>query len=271
METSAIYPRTLWTDGTRLSGSRRLAEETPVAISYNGSTHAVLMATPADLEDLAVGFSLTEGIIAGLGDIESIDIVAYDLGLDVQVRVEHAIADRLARRRRTMAGPVGCGLCGIESLHEAARVLPTVEVAVRFSSSDITAAMHSLEGMQTVNAATSSVHAAGFFLPGAAVSVAREDVGRHNALDKLIGALVRGRVAPSEGGFVVTSRVSLELVQKVAMAGSGLLAAISAPTALAVRTAEAAGISLAAVVRGANFETFSRPERIVPEPVAHVA
>ena len=271
MASSEIFSRVEWRDGRAAAGSRALAEETAVAISYNGSTHAVLMATPADLEDLAVGFSVTEGIVNDPSVIESLAVVAYPAGLDVQMRVRDDIAARLAKRRRTMAGPVGCGMCGLESLEAAARDLLPVRSTLQFDPASITGAARSLEAQQSLNRATGAAHAAGFFRPGTAVSLVREDVGRHNALDKLIGALLRAGMEPSTGGLIVTSRVSVELVQKTAVAGAGLIAAISAPTALAVRTAEAANVTLAAIVRGASFEAFTHAHRIQPDVVAHVA
>lgn len=271
MARSTKVDRTIWRDGCFAVGSRLLAEEVAVAVSFNGTTHAVLMATPANLEDLAVGFALTEGVIETVSSIEEIEIVEFDLGLDVQLRVGDDVAARLLTRRRNMAGPVGCGLCGLDSLEAASRSLPTIGASPTFKPQDLALAAASLEHGQQLNNATKSVHAAGFFRPGEPVIAVREDVGRHNALDKLIGAMARAGIAPVDGGFMVTSRVSVELVQKVAMAGSGLLAAISAPTALAVRTAEDAGITLAAIVRGQTFEVFSRPERIKPDPIANVA
>lgn len=271
MHTSEAHPRTLWRESSALAGTRLLAEETAVAISYNGSTHVVLMASPADLDDLAVGFSVTEGIVDDLAAIETITIAEYDQGVDVQVRVREDIAARLAKRRRNMAGPVGCGMCGLESLEAATRSVPPVTAETRFTHADILGAARALEAQQVLNKATSSTHAAGFFRPGAALGLVREDVGRHNALDKLIGALLRSGVACAEGGIIVTSRVSVELVQKTAMTGAGLLAAISAPTALAVRTAADCGLTLAAVVRGRSFECFTHPDRIKTDPCAHVA
>ncbi len=229
------------------------------------------MATPADLEDLAVGFSVTEGIVDGIEAVESIAIIEYDLGLDVQVRVRDDIASRLAKRRRTMAGPVGCGMCGLDSLEAASRCIPPVTAEVTFSNRAIALAAQFLEQGQALNSATSSAHAAGFFSPQDPVNVIREDVGRHNALDKLIGALLRAGIACPAGGLIVTSRVSVELVQKAAVAGAGLLAGISAPTALAVRTAAETGITLAAVVRGRSFECFTHPDRIHSEVAANVA
>ena len=181
------------------------------------------------------------------------------------------IAERLAKRRRNMAGPVGCGLCGLESLEAAVRAVPPVTAASRFTNADILGAARALEGQQVLNRATSAAHAAGFFRPEAPLSLVREDVGRHNALDKLIGALLRSGETCASGGIIVTSRVSVELVQKAAIAGVGLLAAVSAPTALAVRTAADCGLTLAAIVRGHSFECFTHPDRIKPDPCAHVA
>jgi len=271
MKTSEAHPRTLWRDSSAHAGTRLLAEEAAVAVSYNGSTHVVLMATPADLEDLAIGFSVTEGIVDDLSAIEDVRIEEFDLGLDVQVRVREDIAERLAKRRRNMSGPVGCGMCGLESLEAAVRRIAPVTATTRFTSACILEASRTMEDQQLLNKATSAVHAAGFFRPDTGLDLVREDVGRHNALDKLIGGLLRAGRTGSEGGIVVTSRVSVELVQKVAVAGAGLLAAISAPTALAVRTAEETGVTLAGIVRGRSFECFTHPDRIKPDVCAHVA
>ena len=264
MPTSLIAGRTEWRDGRATPGTRALAEEKAVAISYNGSTHAVLMATPDDLEDLAVGFSMTEGIVDTLAAIESVDVLSFDEGFDVQVRVRDDIAARLAQRRRTMAGPVGCGLCGLESLEAATRKPVPVTATQTFTPRDITRAMHSMQSYQVLNHETSAVHAAGFFLPGSDARLVREDVGRHNALDKLIGALIRDGQSASEGGFIVTSRVSVELVQKAAVARCGLIAAISAPTAYAVRAGQEANVTIVAVVRDDAFEVFTHPHRVTP-------
>jgi FdhD protein len=252
-----IYRNSAFTTGTRT-----LAEETAIAISYNGSTHAVLMATPQDLEDFAVGFSLTEGIISNLEAIENIEIVETPLGIDLQVMLAGDVAEKLAVRKRSMAGPVGCGLCGIESLEGAMRQVPQVETQVQFSPQDIADAVAQLSANQPINTETRAVHAAGFYVAGQGLIAVREDVGRHNALDKLIGALVQQGVEASAGAVVLTSRVSVEMVQKTAIAGSGMIIAVSAPTALAVRTADDAGITLAAIVRGPEFEVFTHPHRV---------
>lgn len=271
METQQAFKRSTWRDGCTVPGCRVLAEETAVAISYNGSTHAVLMATPADLEDLAVGFSVTEGIVDGIDAIENVAVVPYDLGVDVQIRVREDIACRLAQRRRSMAGPVGCGMCGLESLEAATRELFPVPAGTQFMPEDIVLGIGSIEQQQRLNHATRATHGAGFFVPGQAATFVREDVGRHNALDKVIGALLRAGMPIGEGGFVVTSRVSVELVQKAAVVGCGLLAAISAPTAFAIRTAQAANVTVAAVARGGSFEIFSQPQRLAREAIADVA
>jgi FdhD protein len=262
MAPTANADRLAFAHGAFKTGSRTLAGETAVAISFNGSTHAVLMATPADLEDFAFGFSLTEGIIPGLEAIENVEIIETPLGLDVQVRLTQDVADRLAKRRRSMVGPAGCGLCGVESLESALRAAPAVAHSIHLTPNDVTLAVAALAQAQPINDATRAVHAAGFFRPGQGMVAVREDVGRHNALDKLIGALARDGRDASDGAIVLTSRVSVEMVQKAAFAGAGVLIAISAPTTLAVQTAEKAGITLAAIARGNEFEIFTHADRI---------
>ena len=245
-------------------GERFVPEETPVAFSYAGSTHAVMMATPADLEDFATGFSLTEGVITDLAEIETIEVVAEDKGIDLQIRLADAQNDALTARRRHMAGPVGCGLCGIESIEQAVRVTPSVRSSsLALSEEEVVEAVRLLNGQQPLHMVTRAVHGAGFYVPGQGLIAVREDVGRHNALDKLVGAARRAGHAGSAGAVVVTSRVSVEMVQKTAIIGSPFIIAISAPTALAIRTAEEAGMTLIALVRGEEFEIFTGAERIV--------
>jgi FdhD protein len=243
-------------------GTRELAQETAVALSFNGSSHAVLMASPQDLEDFAVGFSLTEGIIDAVEAIESIELVEAALGIDVQVRLAGDAHARLAQRRRSMAGPAGCGLCGVESIEAAMRGVPRAGRGVSFSPHDVAEAVRQLAEAQPLNTLTRAVHAAGFFVPGHGLEALREDVGRHNALDKLVGALARNGMDASGGAVVLTSRVSVEMVQKAAVARAGVLIAVSAPTSLAVSTAEAAGVTLVAIARGDEFEVFTHPDRI---------
>ena len=249
---------------------RTVPEETPVALSYRGTTHAVMMATPADLEDFALGFSLTEGIVASRAEVLDIEIVAAGAGIDVQVLLADTAGERFQARRRMLAGPVGCGLCGIESIDEAMRAVKPVSGGIALDAVGIGGAVRALSQRQPMHAETGAVHAAGFFVPGKGLVAAREDVGRHNALDKLAGLLAREGVDPAIGAIVMTSRISVELVQKAAAMGCATLVAISAPTALAIRTADAAGITLVALVRGDEYDIFTHPERVVAEASAHV-
>lgn len=263
-------PRTLWRAEGASAGERAIPEEVAVALTYDGSTQAVMMATPADLEDFAMGFSLSEGIVDRLSEIERFEAVEQEIGVELRMWLAASRGEALAQRRRYMAGPTGCGLCGIDSLSEAMRSLPAVSATVRFSASDIRSALAALSPLQVLNRETHSMHAAAFAVPGEGVVALREDVGRHNALDKLCGALAREGVDASSGMVLLTSRVSVEMVQKTAMIGAPLIVAVSAPTALAVRTAEAAGITLVAIARGDGFEVFTHPDRIAEEAAAHV-
>ena len=275
-KTSRTVPETARRNGALREGSRAVPEETPVAFTYGGSTHAVMMATPGDLEDFAVGFSLTEGIITDHDQIEAVEVVAEtvadNLGIDLQIALRDEENDMLRRRRRHMAGPVGCGLCGIESIEQAVRPTPDVSRSkLTLSQEDVVSAVALLNGQQPLHFETRAVHGAAFYVPGRGLIAVREDVGRHNALDKLVGAAARAGFKGSEGAVVVTSRVSVEMVQKTAVVGSPVIIAISAPTALAIRTAEAAGMTLIALVRGDEFEIFTHAERIKSGAVADVA
>jgi FdhD protein len=262
--------RTLWRGDGVSEGERAIPEEVAVALTYDGSTQAVMMATPADLEDFAVGFSLSEGIVADRSEIERLEIVEAEIGVELRMWLATPRAEALAQRRRHLAGPTGCGLCGIESLAEAVRAVPPVAGADRFSETDIRAALAALPPLQRLNAETHAMHAAAFALPGQGVLALREDVGRHNALDKLVGALATRGIDASAGMVLLTSRVSVEMVQKTALLGAPLIVAVSAPTALAVRTAEAAGITLVAIARRDGFEIFTHRNRIAEEPAVHV-
>ena len=258
-------------DGTE-AAARMVPEETPVALSYAGTTHAVMMASPADLEDFALGFSLTEGIVASPDEIDEITVEDAGPGVDIQIRLRDAADTRFQARRRRLAGPVGCGLCGIESIEEAMRAVAGVrQSALTLSAGDVARAVRLLSKRQPMHAETGAVHAAGFYVPGRGVVMAREDVGRHNALDKLAGAMARARIGGASGAVVMTSRVSVELVQKAAAIGAPALIAISAPTALAVRTAEEAGMTLVALARGEDFDVFTHPERLTDGAARHVA
>jgi FdhD protein len=248
--------------GTASSITRALPEEVPVAITVNGSSQAVMMASPSDIEDFALGFALTEGIVAEASEIESVEALDLPGGIEARLWVSDARAEALGARRRAMLGPVGCGLCGIDSLEQAMRPVPRVTAGARCSQAEIARAGDALRGHQPLHDQTRAVHAAGFLLPGQGIVAAREDVGRHNALDKLIGALARSGMNAGEGAFVMTSRISLDIVQKAAMAGAGVIVSVSAPTATALRLAEEAGITLAAFARGDTVEVYTHPHRI---------
>lgn len=252
---------TVWRHGRVTPDHRVTAEETPVALSYNGVTQAVMMATPSDLSDFAVGFTMTEGI-AALGEIETLAVSEVDDGIDLQMSLAGAAADRLSRRRRGMAGPVGCGLCGIDSLEQVLRPLPSVPEGRRISAQDIDRAVAALGPHQVINHRTSAVHGAAYVPLAGGDIMLREDVGRHNALDKLAGALVRSGQAAADGLVVVTSRLSVEMVQKAAMMGAPILIAVSAPTTLAVRTADEIGLTLVCVARTDGFEVVTHGWRI---------
>jgi FdhD protein len=248
--------------GAASAGFRAIPEETAVALTYDGSTQAVMMATPADLEDFAIGFSLTEGIVAALSDIRSLEIVPEAKGIELRMWLTKARGEALAARRRHLAGPTGCGLCGIDSLTEAVRAPAKVTSELALDPATILGALKSLPAAQALNRDTRAVHAAGLFRQGEGLLLAREDVGRHNALDKLVGAAFRAGLSASDCVLLLTSRVSVEMVQKAAVLGSPIIVAVSAPTALAVRTAEEAGITLVAVARDDGFELFTHPRRI---------
>jgi FdhD protein len=257
-----IVDRKVWRDGRISEGTRAIPEETAVAITYNGGTYAVMMATPRDLEDFAIGFSLSEGTIGSVGEIESLEVLELDDGVELRMWLAPSKAERLSERRRQIAGPTGCGLCGIDSIAEAVRPAAIVAQGRSFPSRDIMAAMQAIPPLQTINIETRAVHAAAFWTPARGIVALREDVGRHNALDKLAGALAHDKTPAHEGMVLLTSRVSVEMVQKTAAMGAPLMVAVSAPTALAVRMAEAAGITLCAVARADGFEIFTHPERI---------
>lgn len=256
-------------EGTRAI-HRALPEEVPVALVFNGTTQAVMMATPADLTDFAHGFALTEGIVTDPAQIEEFEIVEHGRGIETRFWLRPDRAEALSTRRRNMAGPVGCGLCGIDSLEQALRTVPPVTSDLQLPPKDVAQATETLRDHQRLHDLTHATHAAGFVVPGAGVTLAREDVGRHNALDKLIGALVRQGIDPASGAAVMTSRLSVELVQKCALANMSVLIAVSAPTGAAVRLAETVGITLAAFARGGGFDLYSHPHRISDE-ATHVA
>jgi len=245
-------------------GAEVLAEEVPVALVYDGVTQAVMMATPADLSDFLLGFALSEGLIDTPAQLTRTEIVAQPRGIEARGWLAAPAGARFAERRRAMAGPVGCGLCGIDSLEQALRPLPVARrnAGRLHGNPDNLArlAFDALRAGQGLQDAVRAVHAAGFWAPGRGLITLREDVGRHNALDKLAGALATAGIDPASGALVMTSRISVDLVQKAATLGATTLIAPSAPTALAVAEARAVGLRLIARAphRG-GFADYSDP------------
>lgn len=243
---------------------RAIPEETAVAFTYGRASYAVMMATPADLEDFALGFSLNEAVIERPSQLCSLEIVQQEHGLELRMELSEACDAALLKRRRSMAGPAGCGLCGIESLSGAVRPPPHVTSPIRVPARHVFAAMDGLRAGQTLNAQTRAVHGAGLWsTEREQLTLVREDVGRHNALDKLCGALARSEITHDRAMIVMTSRISIELVQKAATLGAGILAAVSVPTAYAVRAAAEANLTLVAVARDDSFEIFTHSDRIL--------
>ncbi|MEO8623008.1 MAG: formate dehydrogenase accessory sulfurtransferase FdhD [bacterium] len=239
-----------------------VAEETPVTFVYNGVSHAVMMASPSDLEDFAIGFSLTEGLIDRADAVIAVGVVRYSRGIELQVETSVAVANETRRRR--LSGRSGCGICGMEDVDQVLRALPRIGTGRRFTATAISRAMRELAARQPLNDSTGAVHAAGWSDADGAVTLVREDVGRHNALDKLVGAVVRSPIDPASGFIVLTSRGSFELVQKAAVLGASLVATVSAPTGLAVRMADEAGIALAGFARDGRVTVYTHADRVSP-------
>jgi formate dehydrogenase accessory protein FdhD len=246
----------------------QVIEEAPVALVYNGVPFAVMMATPCDLPDFALGFAMAEGVVESASEFDLVDVLRSERGVTLQGLIPAARFDALQARRRNLTGRSGCGLCGVEALEDAVRPLPRVQSAARFSRDAIAAGMRALAHDQSLNAMTGGAHAAAFVVPGQP-AIVREDVGRHNALDKVIGALASTRrnrdalFAHTSTGFAaITSRASWEMLHKAAHAGIAVVAAISAPTSLAIDAAEAAGITLIAFVRDESMNLYTHAERV---------
>lgn len=256
-------------DGTQRTRADWLAEEIPVALVFNGVSHAVMLASPLDLEDFALGFGLTEGLLAHPGELFGTEAVETSEGIELRLEVASACAWRLRERRRNLAGRTGCGLCGTDSLAQVRQRLPAL-VASRLSAAALVRAQAALRASQGLQRLTGAVHAAAWCGPDGDIRLVREDVGRHNALDKLVGAMVRrerfdrgaSEIAQRDGFVLVTSRASFEMVQKTARAGVAALAAVSAPTALAVETAASCGMLLAGFVRDDGLVAYTHPERL---------
>jgi formate dehydrogenase accessory protein FdhD len=261
-------PAGRWRDGRLEPLTELVADEVPVALVYNGISHAVMLASPRDLEDFALGFSLGERIVRDARDIHDIEVEQAPHGIAIEMRIAAGAMLRLKQTRRARTGKTGCGLCGVESLagfDEDAFADLRGSSGVRFAPAALHRAMAAMSARQDLHHATGAVHAAGWANRDGELLCVREDIGRHNALDKLVGALARGRADTADGFAVVTSRASFEMVQKAARAGFPVLAAVSAPTALAVQVAERAGLTLAGFVRGGRHVLYSHPQRLAPE------
>jgi FdhD protein len=255
---------TRWRDGQAAQSSETIAEETPVSIVYNGIPHVVMMATPQDLEDFALGFSITEELIASLADLEHVEVVRYSQGIEIQAQVSKACEEVIAGRTRRLTGRTGCGICGADSVAMVLKQLHPVQGGLTIRTETIRRALDSLTTRQTLNAEAGAVHAAGWAGLDGEVQMVREDVGRHNALDKLIGALLKSGLHPESGFVLVTSRASFEMVQKTTVLGAPLMAAISGPTGLAVRVAQQAGLTLVGFARAGGHTVYTHPERLAP-------
>lgn len=249
-------------DGVWSQGLRDIIAEQAIAIVVDGGAEAVMMASPIDLEDFAYGFALTEGLVSRLDQIRELELVEAGPGLEIRLWLQRGARTEHAERRRRRAGPVGCGLCGIESLEQAMRPIPELQSRFTIAASELVAALKSLSALQVVNAVTRAAHAAAFYTSEDGIVLVREDVGRHNALDKLIGALARDGRNAAHGAILMTSRVSIELIQKAAFIGAPVLAAVSAPTTLAIEAAHACNLCVCGIVRDNGLEVFTCPDRI---------
>jgi len=255
-------------DLTRLDGDHRTAgaasisEEVPVSLAYNMRPHVVMMATPADLEDFGLGFTLTEGIVRRAAEVSRLEVIRHAQGIEVQMGIPPESAEQLKSRGRSLIGRTGCGLCGVESIQDVLRDLPPIRSSLAIPVEALWRAERELPGRQHWNRETESMHAAGWATPDGALEIVREDVGRHNALDKTIGALARAGKDPATGFMVLTSRASYELVQKAVAAGVPLMATVSRPTGLAIRLAEASGLTLVALLRGGSANVYACGDRL---------
>ncbi|GGK05358.1 formate dehydrogenase accessory sulfurtransferase FdhD [Luteimonas terricola] len=263
---SVLRPVERWRHGDRRLLDDHVAEEVPVAFVYNDEPFAVMMATPADLADFATGFALSEGIVGNADELGIERIEELIEGIEIRLRIPAARAEALALRRRSMSGRSGCGVCGSELLEAALRYPPPVATDVRVSTPALRRALHELRAAQAVNALTGAVHAAGWASLDGALQLAREDVGRHNALDKLIGAMHATGHSAAGGFLVVTSRASYEMAMKAASVGIAFMAAISAPTALAISLAERANLTLVGFAREDGQAVYTHGHRLLPEP-----
>ncbi len=262
IEAHNSYGAYRWANGAMTHSDESVAEEVPVALVYNGISHAVMLATPQDLEEFALGFSLTECIVGRAGEIHDLEIIEQANGIEVHMELSAERAHALKQHRRTLAGRTGCGLCGTESLDQLARRATTVRSSAVLGEGALPRALAELQEAQHLFRATGAVHAAAWCDFNGEVKLVREDVGRHNALDKLVGTLAMQRTGFHDGFVLMTSRASYEIVQKAAAVGIAVVAAVSAPTGMAVRVAIESGVTLIGFVRGERHCVYSHPERV---------
>jgi len=264
MNNSRVVAVRNWQRDGYISGGDSVAAEVPVALTYNRLSHVVMMATPANLEDFALGFSITEGIVGSKGDLQAISLLPREGGIEVAMTISEPWYERLSTQRRNLTGRTGCGLCGAERIEQALRYPKPVGNNVRVSHAAVQQALSAVQSHQPLQAITGATHCAAWCSLDGAVLELREDVGRHNALDKLIGALVRSDF-DNIGGFVlVSSRASYEMVFKAATVGIELLVAVSAPTTLAIDFAERCGVTLVGFARPGRHNIYTFEQRLVP-------
>lgn len=260
------YPVLRFESSSRKAAEDIIAEEVPVALEYNGISHTVMMATPQDLEAFGIGFSLSEGIIRSAADVYDIDVVPLKEGMAVQLEIATACFNRLKEKRRSLTGRTGCGLCGSDSLAQALR-LPEMDAPLsgtKVEKASVQRGLHALKQGQVMQKVTGATHATALVDAQGQLLLCREDVGRHNALDKLIGAMQLEVEQAKAGAFIVTSsRASYEMVQKTIAAGMSMLVAVSAPTGLAIRVAEAYGVTLIGFAREERFIVYADPQQLI--------
>ena len=262
MSNSRVVPVANWREGTQTGREDQIAAEVPVALTYNRQSHVVMMATPSDLEDFGLGFSITEGIIDQPSDLIAARVIPREQGLEVAMTISEECFDRLSTQRRNLTGRTGCGLCGAESLEQALRDPSPVGTNIQVTSQALQKALIAMPDQQPLASVTGATHCAAWCDLEGEIQALREDVGRHNALDKLIGHLLRMAFKPETGFLIVSSRASYEMVFKAASVGIELLAAVSAPTTLAVDFAQQSGLTLVGFARPGRHNIYTNPERL---------
>ncbi len=253
-----------WRRGELCENGDTVVAEVPIALVYNGVSHVVMMATPQDLEDFALGFSLSEGILERPGQLLGVDVHTHKLGLELHIEIPARAFMALKERRRNLTGRTGCGLCGAESLEQAMPASRPVTTALSLPPAAIGAALNRMQARQSLRGETGAAHGAAFCSAEGEVLFLREDVGRHNALDKVLGALQRAGASP-QGFLLVSSRASYEMVAKAASANVPVLVAVSAATSLAIEHAQVCGLTLLGLVQGERHLVYTHPQRMRAE------